>query len=134
MCIVFGKDRAQGNGAKDPIEMETDANVEEESQQLEDITDDPVDASHSTRTTTNVQSDEGSSARSKKRKSRFDPIVEGITNAATLLGKELREASATMNESIKAEVDLQNKTSLVSSEISKIQSMSNMGKFRASRK
>ena len=90
MYFFFGKDRAQGNGAKDPIEMETDANVEEDSQQLEYITDDPVDISHTTRTTTNVQSDEGSSARSKKRKSRFDPIVEGITNATTLLGKELR--------------------------------------------
>ncbi|GJU11148.1 hypothetical protein Tco_1133544 [Tanacetum coccineum] len=113
LCIIFGKDKAQGNGTKDYIEMEGKANVKEESQNK-------------------VQSEEGSSARSKKRKSRFDLIVEGVTNAATLLGKELREALAIMNESLKAEVDLQNKTSLVSSEISKILLMTDMEKFRAS--
>ena len=54
-CESFlGKIELKGNEARDSIEMETDANVEEESQQLEDITDDPVDVSHSTRTTTNV--------------------------------------------------------------------------------
>ncbi|GKF99449.1 hypothetical protein Tco_0298232 [Tanacetum coccineum] len=92
--------------------MEGEANVEEESQEVEDKTDDPLDVTYSTHTTTKVQSEEGSSARSKKRKSQFDLIVEGVTNAATLLGKELREALSIMNESLKAEVDLQNKTSL----------------------
>lgn len=134
LCIVFGKDRAQGDRVRDFIEMENDANMEEEqSQQAEDGFEEPADVSHNANNTTSVQSEEVSSARTKKRK-RLDPIAEGITNAAALLGKELREASAFLNQSLKAEVDLQEKTSMVSSEISKIESMSLLDKFKASRK
>nr|KAJ0199470.1 hypothetical protein LSAT_V11C600322370 [Lactuca sativa] len=36
LCIIFGKDRVQGNKAKDFSQMEEDANNEEQSDQIED--------------------------------------------------------------------------------------------------
>ncbi|CAI9267915.1 unnamed protein product [Lactuca saligna] len=65
LCIVFGKDRAQGNRARDFMEMEQEVNLEEETQ---DSYDDFLD-SEEVSCTTAVQHDETSpSVRSKKRK------------------------------------------------------------------
>ena len=130
MCIIFGKDRAQGNRAEDCEDMSHNANVEEE---LLDMEDDFNEQNEEFSPTTNVQSEETSSASSKKRK-RKDPFIEGISKAAALLGKELREASTTLSQSLNAEVELQKKTSMVTAEILKIPSMNQSDKFKASRK
>nr|KAJ0185212.1 hypothetical protein LSAT_V11C900454880 [Lactuca sativa] len=39
LCIIFGKDRAQGNKAKDFAQMEEDANNEEQSELIEGVDD-----------------------------------------------------------------------------------------------
>ncbi|KAL4561620.1 hypothetical protein LXL04_033790 [Taraxacum kok-saghyz] len=106
LCIIFGKDRAQGNRAEDCEDMSHNANVDEE---LLDMEDDFNEQNEETSPTTNVQSEETSSASSKKRK-RKDPFIEGISNA------------------------LQKKTSMVTAEILKIPSMNQSDKFKASRK
>nr|KAJ0191662.1 hypothetical protein LSAT_V11C800448180 [Lactuca sativa] len=65
LCIVFGIDRAQGNRARDFMEMEQEMNLEEETQDSDDDFLDLEEVSH----TTVVQHDETSpSVRSKKRK------------------------------------------------------------------
>ncbi|KAI3779031.1 hypothetical protein L2E82_08467 [Cichorium intybus] len=104
LCNVFGKDRAQGNRAKDFVQMENDANLEEENQQMEDEFERPVEVSPNTPTNTN------SSVRLKKRKSRVDPIVEGITTAATLLEKGLQQAATTLNQAMHGETDIEKKS------------------------
>ncbi|KAI3749421.1 hypothetical protein L2E82_20033 [Cichorium intybus] len=42
LCTVFGKDRAQGNKARDFVEMEKEADIEEQTQHLDDDSDDIV--------------------------------------------------------------------------------------------
>ncbi|CAI9260688.1 unnamed protein product [Lactuca saligna] len=84
--------------------------------------------------TTNWQSEETSTASTKTRKRKFDPFIEEISKATALLGKDLREASATMSQSLNAEVELQKKTSMVTFEILKIPLMDQRDKFKASRK
>ncbi|KAL4580377.1 hypothetical protein LXL04_016568 [Taraxacum kok-saghyz] len=110
--------------------MSHNANVDEE---LLDMEDDFNEQNEEISPTTIVQSEETSSASSKKRK-RKDPFIEGISKAAALLGKELREASTTLSQSLNAEVELQKKTSMVTAEILKILSMNQSDKFKASRK
>nr|KAJ0228088.1 hypothetical protein LSAT_V11C100012970 [Lactuca sativa] len=71
LCIVFGKDRAQGNRARDFIEMEQDVNLEEEMQESDDDILESEEISHNT----SVQNDETSpSVRSNKRKRRADDV------------------------------------------------------------
>nr|KAJ0188303.1 hypothetical protein LSAT_V11C900459920 [Lactuca sativa] len=131
LCITFGKDRAQGNRVEDCEDMSHNENVEEELLQMED---DFNEQSEEISPITNGQSEETSSASTKKRKHKFDPFIEGISKSTALLGKDLWEASATMSQSLNAEVELQKKTSLVTSEILKIPSMDQRDKFKASRK
>nr|KAJ0197986.1 hypothetical protein LSAT_V11C700382420 [Lactuca sativa] len=120
LCIIFGKDRAQGNRAEDCEDMSHNENVEEELLQMENDF--------------NEQSEETSSASTMKRKRKFDPFIEGISKATALLGKDLREALTTMSQSLNVEVELQKKTSMVTSEILKIPSMDQRDKLKASRK
>ncbi|XP_023744938.1 uncharacterized protein At2g29880 [Lactuca sativa] len=131
LCIIFRKDRAQGNRAKDCKDISHNENVEEELLQMED---DFNEQSEEISPTPNGQSEETSSASTKKRKRKFDPFIEGISKASTLLGKDHREASAIMSQSLNAGVELQKKTSMVTSEILKIPSMDQKDKFKASRK
>ncbi|CAI9280288.1 unnamed protein product [Lactuca saligna] len=131
LCIIFGKDRAQGNRVEDCEVMSHNETVEEELLKMED---DFNEKSEEISSTANRQSEETSSANTKKRKHKFDPFIEGISKVVTLLGKDLREVSATMSQSLNAEAELQKKTSMVTSEILKIPSMDQRDKFKASRK
>ncbi|KAL4578846.1 hypothetical protein LXL04_014977 [Taraxacum kok-saghyz] len=81
-----------------------------------------------------VESPEETSSASSKKRKRKDPFIEGISKAAALLGKELREASTTLSQSLNAEVELQKKTSMVTAGILKIPSMNQSDKFKANRK
>ncbi|CAI9277551.1 unnamed protein product [Lactuca saligna] len=111
--------------------MTHNENAEEELLQMED---DFNEQSEEISPTKNGQSEETSSASTKKRKRKVDLFIEEISKAAALLGKNLREALTTMSQSLNAEVELQKKTSMVTSEILKIPSMDQKDKFKASRK
>ncbi|CAI9280289.1 unnamed protein product [Lactuca saligna] len=130
-CIIFGKDRAQGNRAEDCEDMSHNETMEEELLQMED---DFNEQSEEISPTTNRQSEETSSASTKKRKHKFYPFIEGISKVAALLGKDHREASVTMSQSLNAEVELKKKTFMVTSENLKIPSMDQRDKFKASRR
>ncbi|CAI9296641.1 unnamed protein product [Lactuca saligna] len=122
-CVFFGKDRAQGNKAKDFAEMEEDANNEEQDEEI-DIDPDLLVEEDANNTSTHT----------KKRKSIFDLVVQGITIAANVLGEKLEKAASSTNQAILGETDVQKKASMVISKVSKMQSLSALDRFKASRK
>nr|KAJ0186314.1 hypothetical protein LSAT_V11C900454920 [Lactuca sativa] len=79
LCIIFGKDRAQGNKPKDFAQMEEDANNEEQSEQIEG------------------------------EKKKVDDVIKGITIAANLLREKLEKAANSMNQAILGETEVQKK-------------------------
>ncbi|KAL4564460.1 hypothetical protein LXL04_028524 [Taraxacum kok-saghyz] len=121
--IGFGKDRAQGNKAKDFAQMEEDANNEEQSEQIDDDFEEQ-----------RMENEESPNSNSKKRKNKFDVVIKGITMAANILGEKLEKAVNNMNQAILGETELQKKASMVIPEISKMRSLSASDRFKASRK
>ncbi|XP_052621641.1 uncharacterized protein At2g29880 [Lactuca sativa] len=101
LCIIFGKDRAQGNKAKDFSQMEEDANNEEQSKQVEDVFEEQT-----------TENEESPNTCSKKRK-RVDAVIKGITIAANTLGEKLEKAANSMNQAILGETEVQKKASMV---------------------
>ncbi|CAI9303147.1 unnamed protein product [Lactuca saligna] len=123
LCIIFGKDRAQGNKAKDFAQMEEDANNEEQSEQIEDGFEEQT-----------IKNEESPNIGSKKRK-RVDVLIKGITIAANVLREKVEKAANSMNQAILGETEVQKKkASIVIPEISKMQSLSTLDRFKASRK
>nr|KAJ0191930.1 hypothetical protein LSAT_V11C800404780 [Lactuca sativa] len=120
LCIIFDKDRRQGNKANDFTQMEEDATNEEKSEQIEDgFEEQPAENEESPNTT------------SKKRK-RVDAVIKGITIAANVLGEKLEKTANNMNQAILGETKEQKKASMVIHEISKMQSLSALDRFKAS--
>ncbi|KAI3770611.1 hypothetical protein L6452_01751 [Arctium lappa] len=94
LCIVFGKDRANGNRVRDVMDME-DASMEDHNNQFDDnLSNDQDDASNAH---TNVQSQECSSG-SKKWKTRSESLHEVLNNATFVLGDKLMKASEALME------------------------------------
>ncbi|CAI9300992.1 unnamed protein product [Lactuca saligna] len=125
LCIVFGKDRAQGNRARDFMEMEQEVNLEEETQ---DSDDDFLDSEEVSRTTA-VQHDETSpSVRSKKRKNRSD---EGFNKAVGLITETLKEISKDLSEGIKFDMKINELSEKIPPAILKMNSISQLEKFKA---
>lgn len=77
-----------------------------------------------------------SSVRSRKRKSMgsIASLAEVVNEAVILLGDRIKDSSAEMSEGIKLEVELKNKTNLITSELQKIKSLTKVERFRAIRK
>ncbi|PWA58670.1 myb/SANT-like domain, Harbinger transposase-derived nuclease domain protein [Artemisia annua] len=135
LCLIFGKDRAQGNRAKLVTEMQDEVNNEEQGQNSDDALDEVMEGSHNARTNMSGV-EEISSVRSKKRKNMGSvaSLAEVANNAAMLLGDRIKESSSEMSEGIKLEVDLKKKTSMITSELQKMKSLSKVERFRAIRK
>ncbi|XP_076958381.1 uncharacterized protein LOC143634097 [Bidens hawaiensis] len=130
MCVIFGNDRAQGNRAKSVAEMEEEANREE----LEDQRDDEFDEfSHNEGTNASVQVEEISSGRGKKRKraSQANSLFQNFNDAVVLFGDRLKETSTELSEGIKYELEKEKKTTMITSEIKKMTSLSQLEKFKA---
>ncbi|CAI9269445.1 unnamed protein product [Lactuca saligna] len=98
LCIIFGKDRAQGNKAKDFAQMEEDATNEEQSEQIEDVFEEQT-----------TENEESPNTGSKKRK-RVDAVIKGITIAANVLGEKLEKMANSMNQAILGETEVQKKS------------------------
>ncbi|XP_021969506.1 uncharacterized protein LOC110864690 isoform X3 [Helianthus annuus] len=130
LCVIFGKDRAQGKKAKTVIEVEEEVNmVEEEHQRNEDFD----EISHNVGTDSSLQVEETSSVRSKKRKRarQVDPLVRSFSDAVVLFADRLKETSAELSEDIKFELDIKKKTLMMPEELSKMTSLSQLEKFQA---
>nr|KAJ0198949.1 hypothetical protein LSAT_V11C600316290 [Lactuca sativa] len=102
--------------------MEEDANNEEQFEQIEDGFEEQT-----------TENEESPNIGSKKRK-RVDALIKGITIAANVLREKLEKAANSMNQAILGETEVQKKTSMVIPEISKMQSLSALDRFKASRK
>ncbi|KAJ9542050.1 hypothetical protein OSB04_028556 [Centaurea solstitialis] len=125
LCIVFGKDRAQGNRARDFVEMEQEVNVEE----TQESDDDLLDSDNAASRNTNLQNDEASpSVISRKRKSRSD---DGFNNAVGLITESLKEISKDLSQGIKFDMKINEMSDKIPSEIFKLTSLTQTEKFKA---
>lgn len=135
MCIIYANDRAQGNRAKVVTEMEDDVNKEEQNQDSDDVFGEGMEDSHDVGTNASVQVEDISSGRGKKRKSHgHNTLLETFNNAVILFGDRIKESSAELSEAIKLEVELEKKTSMITSELSKMTSLSQVERFKAIKK
>ncbi|KAL7583409.1 uncharacterized protein At2g29880-like [Lactuca sativa] len=124
LCIVFGKDRAQGNRARDFIEMEQDVNLEEELQESDDDILESEEISHNT----TVQNEETSpSVRSNKRKRHADDV---FNNAVGLITESLKEISKDLSQGIKFDMKINELSEKIPLEILKMSSLSQVEKFK----
>ncbi|KAJ9538564.1 hypothetical protein OSB04_031297 [Centaurea solstitialis] len=125
LCIVFGKDRAQGNRARDFVEMEQEVNVEE----TQESDDDLLDSNNAASRNINLQNDETSpSVGSRKRKSRSD---DGFNNAIGLITESLKEVSKDLSQGIKFDMKINELSEKIPPEIFKMTSLSQNEKFKA---
>ena len=123
LCIVFGKDRANGSRVRDAMEM--DASMEDRSNEFEDNpSDDQDDASHAH---INGQSQECTSG-GKKRKNRSESLHDVIKDATFVLGDKLIKASASV---VEVEVEMFKKTSMIAGELEKFGTFSENEMFCA---
>ncbi|GJZ15059.1 hypothetical protein Tco_0550736 [Tanacetum coccineum] len=106
LSLIFGKDRAQA-----------------------------MEVSHDARTNMSGVG-EISSLCSRKRKSMgsVSSLAEVVSEAAKLLGDRIKDSSAEMSEGIKLDVQLKNKTNLITYALQKIESLTKVERFRAIRK
>ncbi|KAI3748576.1 hypothetical protein L6452_11734 [Arctium lappa] len=129
LCIVFGKDRAQGNRARDFVEVEEEVNIEDQEQHMHEELDDVMATSHIQGGNANMPSEETSSGRGRKRKRRVDPMADVFNSAVTKLGESLEKMANKLNKGIDREEELDKKRSLITSEVSKMQSFTQSQKF-----
>ncbi|GJR13575.1 hypothetical protein Tco_0796227 [Tanacetum coccineum] len=61
-------------------------------------------------------------------------LAEVVSEAAKLLGDRIKDSSAEISEGIKLDVELKNKTNLISYALQKIESLTKVERFRAIRK
>ncbi|KAI3789770.1 hypothetical protein L2E82_02574 [Cichorium intybus] len=100
--------------------MEKDADIEEQTQHLDDDSDDIVASTQTPSNNDKVQSQETqTSKRNKKRKAREDPMVKGFNDAVACLEK----ISNKISKGVEREEDIDNKRATISYEISKMQTL-----------
>ncbi|KAI3793129.1 hypothetical protein L1987_35743 [Smallanthus sonchifolius] len=121
--LTFRKGRAQGNRAKSDFEMEQEQQVDHDFDEV----------SHNERTNTSFEVEETSSVRSKKRKSASQDksLFRSFNDAVILFADALKESSAKLSEGIKYELDLKKKTQMITFEVSKMTSLTQLERFRA---
>ncbi|KAI3823948.1 hypothetical protein L1987_05394 [Smallanthus sonchifolius] len=96
LCIVFGKDRANGRDAQITVDIIYDINREEPEATgdgLDDIDVDqplnnPLDA---------ASREESSTQRKRKRRNSWDPLMNSLRESTEIIGAEIREATNTFN-------------------------------------
>ncbi|XP_076885892.1 uncharacterized protein LOC143535553 [Bidens hawaiensis] len=130
LCVIFGKDQAEGNKAKSAVEMEQEVNVEEQESRGDDDLD---EHNHNDGSNSSFQVEETSSGCTKKRirmKQSHD-FLDAVNLFADRLKETSSALSAKMSEDIKFELDLKKKTMMLPSELSKMTSLTQLDRFRA---
>ncbi|KAF5790837.1 putative Myb/SANT-like domain-containing protein [Helianthus annuus] len=98
LCIVFGKDRANGRDAQTAADIISDITRDEpESEATVDGLDD-VDLNQPLNSPSYEASREDSSIqRKRKRRNSWDPLMSSLKESAEIIGAEIREATNTFN-------------------------------------
>ncbi|XP_023760466.1 uncharacterized protein At2g29880 isoform X1 [Lactuca sativa] len=131
LCVVFGKDRVEGNTVRDLVEMEEEANIEEQTQHLGNDSNDMTSSHIPPMNVNNMQYEETSSVRNNKRKGRVDLMVKGFNDAVTCLADTMGKIANTINKDIEREEELDKKRCMITCEISKMESLIRSEKFKA---
>ncbi|KAL4554813.1 hypothetical protein LXL04_037419 [Taraxacum kok-saghyz] len=80
-----------------------------------------------------TENEESPNVNSKKRKTRVDAVIKGITLATNILGEKLEKAANSMNQAIIGETEVQKKASMVIPEISNWCVVNKCSKCKSSR-
>ncbi|XP_024968589.1 uncharacterized protein At2g29880-like [Cynara cardunculus var. scolymus] len=131
LCVVFGKDCATGYRARYFVEAEQEARTEEQTQNLNDESDDVIATSNVQGGNANMQSEETSSTRRKKRKRQVDPMSDGFSNAVTKLGETLEKIANKLSRGVEREDEIDKKRSMITHEILKMQTLPQRDKYKA---
>ena len=125
MCIIFGKDRAAGQDAQGPEDIEDEVNKEDDEA--------AKDAPKSSSTQEPSERVETSSVRSGKRARISENLVKGLSEVASILGREIRAASSEISRAVGFDVELSEKRSKLNQELS-VLGLTTMERHRATRK
>ena len=112
------------------VEVEEEVNLEEQEQHTYEESDDVMATSNTQANNVNVQSEETSTGRARKRKRRVDSTTDGFSTAITKLGESLEKMASKLNRGVEREDEHDKKRSLVTSEINKMQSFTRSEKFK----
>ncbi|KAK9062870.1 hypothetical protein SSX86_020060 [Deinandra increscens subsp. villosa] len=128
LCVIFGKDRAQGNRAKSAFDMEEEIMKEQEHQGDDDFD----ELSHNDGADSSIPVEETSSGRSKKRKRTVvNSFIQSFNDAVVSFGDRLKETSTELSEDIKFELDIKKKTLMMPTELAKLTSLTQLERFKA---
>ncbi|KAD6453451.1 hypothetical protein E3N88_08156 [Mikania micrantha] len=92
LCIVFGKDRANGRDAQTAADILSDM-VREEQEAIGD----GLDYIYVDQSLNNTSREESSTQRKRKRRNSWDPLMNSLKESAEIIGAEIREATNTFN-------------------------------------
>ncbi|KAI3807117.1 hypothetical protein L1987_23041 [Smallanthus sonchifolius] len=96
LCIVFGKDRANGRDAQTAADIISDINREETEANGDGL--DDIDANQPLNNPLDAASrEESSTQRKRKRRNSWDPLMNSLRESAEIIGAEIREATNTFN-------------------------------------
>ncbi|KAJ8437095.1 hypothetical protein Cgig2_016449 [Carnegiea gigantea] len=101
LCIIFGKDCASGKDAQGPKEMKDEVNEEGENE-------------------LKVEASSGKSRNLGKWVRAYDNLVKGLTEVASILGREIRAASSNISRAIGFDVELSDKCSKLNEELANL--------------
>ncbi|GKG05066.1 hypothetical protein Tco_0315453, partial [Tanacetum coccineum] len=113
-----------------------EVNTEEQEQQSDNDLDEAVEGSLDQRSNVSAQVEESPSVPSKKKKNmrHGKSLIESFNVAVALFGEDLKESSTQLSEGIKLDVDIKNKTSMLTFELEKMESLTQAERFKAIRK
>ncbi|KAD7117563.1 hypothetical protein E3N88_04831 [Mikania micrantha] len=96
LCIVFGKDRANGRDAQTGADILSDINRQEQESATNGL--DDIDVDHSLNNPSYVAfKEESSTQRKRKRRNSWDPLINSLKESAEIIGAEIRGATNTFN-------------------------------------
>ncbi|KAJ8423829.1 hypothetical protein Cgig2_008924 [Carnegiea gigantea] len=130
LCIIFGKDHTSGKDAQGPEEMEDEVNEEGENEESSKR-DEPKSSSPQEHSGVEVSS--GKSRNLGKRVRVSDNLVKGLSEVASILGREINAASSNISQAIGFDVKLNEKHSKLNEELANF-SLITMERHQAARK
>ncbi|KAD7116808.1 hypothetical protein E3N88_04076 [Mikania micrantha] len=121
LCVVFGKDRANGRDAQTAADLLFDINREEEP--TEDGLDD-LDVAQTLNNPSYANSREESSTQQKRKKrNSWDPLMNSLKESVEIIGAEIREATNTFNRVFGTESNREEMRNNLFAEMNKVEGL-----------